>query len=211
MSHHASRLLPVGASVGASGQFVLARFVRAGLRSFAVLLLAGGLTTTAAPVLTESQLKATFVFNFVKFTEWPANAFTNATAPIVIGVAGEDSFRRTLEDLVEGEVVSGRRLVVKRVDSSEEFSAYHVLFLSRIAKDRLLVLLAALKNKPVLTISDLDRFCEQGGMINLVLLASGTVQPQVNCAAANLAGVQISSRLLNLPSVRLVATERQPR
>jgi hypothetical protein len=157
--------------------------------------------------VSEYQVKAAFVFNFVKFTDWPASTFTNAKAPIVIGVVGENPFGHTLDDLVKGELVCGHPLVVKRFQTGEAFSACHVLFVSRPAKESLPALLAALRNKPVLTVSELDRFCEQGGMINLVLAGSGTVQPEINAAAARLAGVQISSKLLNLPTVRLVQTE----
>ncbi len=192
--------------VGVSRRIVLVRFIRVVLRMFTVLVLVANLTAVAAPGLTEYQLKATFVFNFVKFTDWPASAFTNATAPIVIGVVGENPFNRTLDELVKGEAVNGHALVVKCFNNGEGFSGCHVLFISRSEKDHLPTLLAALKNKPVLTVSDLDRFCEQGGMINLVLSTSGTVHPEINPTAARIAGVQISSRLLNLPTVRLVET-----
>ncbi len=79
--------------------------------------------------------------------------------------------------------------------------------MSRSEKDRLSRLLEELKQKPVLTVSDLDQFCQQGGMINLVLSAGNTVKPEINPDAARSASVQISSKLLNLPLVRLVKTK----
>ena len=191
-----------------SRRFVLARLASVGLRIFSVVALLVNLTASAASGPTEYQVKAAFVFNFVKFTDWPATGFTNSKAPIIIGVVWENPFGHTLEDLVKDELVYGRSLVVRHFQPEEDFSASHVLFISRAEKEWLPALLASLKNKLVLTVGDLDRFCEQGGMINLVLSSSGTVQPEINPAAARLTGVQISSKLLNLPTMRLVQTER---
>ncbi len=155
----------------------------------------------------EYQLKAAFLFNFVKFTEWPPAAFSNATAPLVIGVLGDDPFGSALDDLMNGERINGRFIVINRFQSGDDANACHVLFVSRSEKDRLSRLLEELKQKPVLTVSDLDQFCQQGGMINLVLSAGNTVKPEINPDAARSVSVQISSKLLNLPLVRLVKTK----
>lgn len=56
----------------------------------------------------------------------------------------------------------------------------------------------------MLTLGDLDQFCQQGGMINLVLSPGGTVKLEINPAAARAAGVRLSAKLLNLSSVRVV-------
>ena len=206
MNCHASTLLPGTALVGAVGRLALARVLRGLLRRLALLVLVADLAAVAGPGFTEYQLKATFVFNFVKFTDWPSAAFTNVSEPIIIGVAGENPFDQTLDELVAGETVYGRRIAVKRFNRGMDYSACHVLFISRSEKDRLAEMLESLKNKSVLTVSDLDQFCEQGGMINLALSSGGTVQPEINPTVARLAGLQISSRLLNLPTVRLVET-----
>lgn len=190
-----------------SRRWAWSRLVNYCCRLCAGLVCLAGLTASSASSPTEYQVKAVFVFNFVKFTDWPVTAFTNATAPVIIGVVGEDPFGRQLDNLVKDETVCGRPLVVKRFRDGEEVAGCHVLFISRSARESLPALLANLKHKPVLTVGDCDRLCEQGGMINLVLSANGTVQPEINPAAARLAGVQISSRLLNLPTVRLVQTE----
>jgi hypothetical protein len=172
------------------------------------LMTAGwGLAADKPAAASEYQLKAAFLFNFVKFTEWPSSAFASATAPVVICVLGEDPFGRTLDDLVKGESINGRPIVVQRLAHGEAPSVCHVLFISRSEKKELLPWLQNLMKRPVLTVSDLDGFCEAGGIINLVLSSSGTVRPEINPEAARAAGIQISSRLLKLPTVRLVKTQ----
>src|SRR5580698_5307341 len=55
---------------------------------------------------TEYQVKALFLFNFAKYVEWPAAVFTNATAPITIGVLGTDPFGDSLQHAVAGKTVN---------------------------------------------------------------------------------------------------------
>ena len=82
-------------------------------------------------------VKAAFIYNFTKFTDWPANAFPSAAAPLVIGIVGEDPFGKTIDDVVNGEVVRDRPLVVKRLRADGDLRSCHVLFISRSEKDRL--------------------------------------------------------------------------
>src|SRR5580704_16548614 len=75
---------------------------------------AGFLTTARAlaqPAL-EYEVKAAFLLNFTKFIEWPATAFADAESPFALCILGKDPFGRVLDDIVGGEVVGARKLVV---------------------------------------------------------------------------------------------------
>jgi hypothetical protein len=50
----------------------------------------------------ECQVKAAYLFNFLKFMEWPAEAFVDPHAPIVIGIVGDDPFGDALPQVVLG-------------------------------------------------------------------------------------------------------------
>ncbi|MGH9611632.1 MAG: YfiR family protein, partial [Bryobacteraceae bacterium] len=69
----------------------------------------------AADAPLEYQVKAAFLLNFTKFVEWPAAAFAASDSPIAICVLGDDPFGGALDQIVEGEVVNGRKLVIQRV------------------------------------------------------------------------------------------------
>jgi hypothetical protein len=163
------------------------------------LWLAGGWAVAAESPegVSEYQVKAAFIYNFTKFTDWPTNAFTSADAPLVIGIVGEDPFGKTMDDVVRGEVVRDRPLVVKRLRPGEDFRSCHVLFISRSEKDHLRELLGQLKGRPVLAVGDTSGFAEQGGTVNFVLVQK-TVKMEINQAAAAAAGLQISAKLLKL-------------
>ena len=145
----------------------------------------------------EYQVKAAFLFNFTKFTDWPPKAFPSSNAPIVIGIVGEDPFGKTIDDVVSGEAVGGHPLIVKRLRADDDLRNCHLLFISRSEKERLPALLTQLKGSPVLSVSEIDGFAAQGGMVNL-LLANKTVKMEINQAVAEHAGLQISAKLLKL-------------
>ena len=149
---------------------------------------------------TDYDLKAVYLFRFTQFTDWPANAFTSTNAPIVIGIVGDDPFGKTLDDVVKGESVRGHPLVIKRLNSSDDLQSCQMLFICRNEKEQLPALLQKLKGNPILTMGDDDGFAESGGMVNLVLV-DGKVKLEINPAAAEQAGLQISGKALRLAHI----------
>jgi hypothetical protein len=153
----------------------------------------------------EYEVKAVFLYNFARFVEWPETAFTNSEAPFVIVVAGEDPFGQALDDAVAGEQVRNRRLIVKRIRSSDPIPDCHLLFISRSEKDRLAEISRGLRRQPTLIVADTPRGAERGAMVNLVVQDS--VRMEINQLAAEAAGLHISSKLLGLAKI----VESEPR
>jgi len=136
-----------------------------------------------------------FLFNFTQFVEWPAEAFADPTAPLVIGVLGEDPFGAFLDETVRGERANGRSLIVARYRRIQEIGNCQVLFISRSESDRLGQILASLAGKPILTVADVDGFTRRGGVIRLATL-SGKIRLRINLDSAKAAKLTISSKLL---------------
>jgi hypothetical protein len=162
----------------------------------AALLAAPGRAAWTQPAVSESDIKAAFLYNFTKFVEWPSAAFADARSPLKICVLGEDPFGKTLRALMDEEV-GGRPLSLLRLDNLSNPAACHVLFISRSEKKRLPQILASLDDAPVLTVGDTPEFFEQGGIINFILEGS-KVRFEINQEAAERAGIKISSKLLAL-------------
>jgi hypothetical protein len=145
----------------------------------------------------EYQLKSAFLFNFAKFVEWPPEAFSSSTAPLVFGVLGENPFGEHLENTVRNKTINGRKIVVKTVTSPDEAKTCHILFISTSERRRLREILEALRSSSVLTVGEMDRFIEAGGMINFVL-ENNKIRFQISDQAARNARLKISSKLLSL-------------
>jgi hypothetical protein len=151
-------------------------------------------------VAREYQVKAVFLFNFVQFVTWPAAAFPDPQWPITIGILGNDPFGPFLEAAVQGEVIDGRSLTVKRFQQIEEVSGSHMLFVSKSESGRLGQILAAVQGKSILTVGETAAFARQGGIINFITVDS-KVRYEINVEAAKRANLDISSKLLRLAKI----------
>jgi hypothetical protein len=110
-------------------------------------------------------------------------------------VHGPNPFGTMLDELVQGEAIGGRRLSVRRVDSSG-LESCHVLYLSAAAADRAAVL-QKVGARPVLTVSDAPHFLDEGGIIQLRVV-DRRVRFEIDSAAASRANLRLSSQLLRL-------------
>jgi hypothetical protein len=169
------------------------------LTSVLLLVRGAGLAgqTAQAP---EYQVKAVFLLNFAQFVDWPADAFPDADTPVVIGVLGDDPFGGVLDQTVRGERLGGRSFQVRRYQRVDEIKICHILFIARSEESRPEGILAGLKNRPILTVSDVDGFAERGGMIRFVT-DRNRIRLQINPPAAEAAHLTISSKLLRLAEI----------
>ena len=154
----------------------------------------------ATLVAREYDLKAAYLVNFTKFVAWPPAGFNQPSAPLVIGLLGEDPFGEILDRTVRSQVVNNHPLVIKRFKRGEDPGGCHLLFISRSEKEGLPEIVRGLQGRGVLLVSEMDQFLDQGGMINLYLEAD-LVKFAANPEAAERAGLKISSKLLGLAKV----------
>jgi hypothetical protein len=148
----------------------------------------------------EYQIKAVFLFNFAQFAEWPARSFTGEKSPFVIGILGDDPFGSYLDEVVKDEKIGARPLVVRRRQEIRELEDCHILFVSRSESARLDQIVATLKGRGILTISDAEAFTRVGGVVRFVM-EGGKVRLRINVEAAKAAGLTISSKILRSSTI----------
>ncbi len=160
---------------------------------FAAFLLLLSAAAGAQGVPLEYRVKAAYLYNFVKFVEWPAGA---GAGPLVICVAGRNPFGDVLNETVQGETVNGRPLETRVV--LEPDPACRVLFIPQGAAAA--TYLRATRGTPTLTIGEARDFIAQGGIVNF-LVENGNVRFEIDAEAAERGNLKISSRLLRLARV----------
>lgn len=163
-----------------------------GRRWFYVLALLGCALAGTAERLPEYSVKALFLYNFLKFTEWPGPA----KKELGLCVFGADPFGEAL-DAIEGKTAHGLPVRIRRGVNSEEVKECHLVFVNEPDRPRLLRLLRQWEGKAVLTVGEAEDFVQSGGMIGLVLEES-RVQFQVNLRRVEREGIKISAQLLKL-------------
>jgi hypothetical protein len=143
------------------------------------------------------QLKAAFLLNFARFTEWPAIA---ADAPLVLCVMGDDLVLEALGTAARGQRVAAHQLQVTRLVDQGLWKGCHLIFVGGTEQPRTTALLDAIRTAPILTVSDRTRFAESSGMIEL-FPKDGRMGFAVNVDALQRVGIRVSSRLLALARI----------
>jgi hypothetical protein len=171
-----------------------------------LVLLATRAAQAEAPTAAEYEVKAAFLFNFVKFVEWPPRALAGQDA-IVIGVLGQGPLGATLERTLAGKTVGERRIVARQLTTDSEAKTCHVVFIDAALAPQTGEILKGLEGASVLTVGESERFAEAGGMIGFKVEAN-KVRFEINRAAAEHAGLHLNSQLLKLATNVIGAPSR---
>lgn len=150
---------------------------------------------TFAQDVTEPALKAAYIYNFARFTEWPDAP--GPAQPLAMCVLGDAAVGDALERVVKGRQLSGRAVIVSRVMAAGPKPACHVLYVSTDMAADVSRAVAAVQDAPVLTIGDAVNFTRVGGIAQF-FFERGQLHFNVNRQAVKRSRLQISSRLLAL-------------
>ena len=161
-----------------------------GLRALIGALLPLLWSAAAAAEPTDTAVKAAFLPRFARYVTWPASAMPKGSDPFVLCVIGRDPFGAMLDDAARSQLIDGRRIVVRRLDSAAAADGCHIIFVS----GRTDVLSTAAG--PILTVTDASSGGTRG-IINFVI-ANGRVRFFIDERSAAQRGLSISSRLLAL-------------
>ena len=143
---------------------------------------------------TEYEVKATYLYKFGRFVEWPAKAESEFFS---ICVLGQDPFGPALNAIIANETIAGKSVVAKRIPAPQDAVNCRVLFIGSSENTRLKQILTTLRDTSVLTVSDLPEFTQHGGMVQFIS-EGGRVRFEVNLATAERAGLTLSSELLKV-------------
>lgn len=175
------------------------RFRRPG-RIWMLLILFTSLSTGEIhgqpPVGSEYQVKAAFIYNFARFTQWPEDAFPSPDSPLILCFIASEPDAEILLAL-EDKLVRSRRLVVRKLDSDSDSSldGCHIVYLATGEVEIIRRSLALTRGRAVLSIGQSDAFIRQGGVINF-FEREQRLRFAVNLDAADEAGLKFSSQML---------------
>lgn len=146
--------------------------------------------------INEYTIKAAFIYNFARFTEWP-----DESKELRVCIYGKDPFGASIDKL-NGKQSNGRIIKVIRTRSIEEVKSCHIAFLNIIPPERRLYARALrdIEGANVLTISDAEGVVGFGVMIGLKI-DNDKVAFDVNHTVAKASEIEISAKLLRLAKV----------
>jgi hypothetical protein len=160
----------------------------------AALLLSS--STAAAQAVTEPSLKAAFIYNFAKFTEWPPGVLS-ASTPFVACVLGDATVGDALERAVHGRLLWGRAITVSRLQLEGNTRPCHLLYVAGVSAAQTEQVLVSVRGAPVLTISEADDYGPLGSIARL-FVENGRLRFALSLDLAKRSRLQLSSKLIIL-------------
>lgn len=166
----------------------------------AVVLAVASLAISRRVIAEETQseygLKAAFVFNFLKFTEFPGRV----DGSIYICVFGDAEVFESFESL-RGRQMYDRSLVVERFKSTSGVSLCDVVFVAVSSPRPFRELLRAFEDRPVLLVGEEEGFLGAGGVVRF-FMQDGKIRFRIYPKQAQQRGLKLSSKLLALADIK---------
>jgi hypothetical protein len=181
---------------------------RAAAALCAALCLAAGAAPAQPRSAEPEDIKAAFVYHFGKFVEWPPEALS-ARPHAALCVLGDDRFADTLAETLVGKTLHDRPVQVRAVHGEDDLADCTVLYFAAGTEDRFQLVREQVISRGTLTVGDSPAFARAGAVISFVVV-DNKMRFIINAAAADRAGLKVSSQLLKL-AVEVTGMPEEPR
>lgn len=154
------------------------------------------------------KVKAALLLNFIKYANFPKDAFPTDKSPIEVLVVGEDPFGSILAKTFAKKKLHGRTIVIKRSATVPKTMDAHLVFAGGLKDKERTALIKLSKKRPCLLIGDTPGFAAAGGFINLYLL-KGKVKFEVNVERQGDTKIKLKAELLKLARIVKPSEEKE--
>ncbi|SFU28553.1 YfiR family protein [Pseudoduganella namucuonensis] len=145
----------------------------------------------------ENKIKATYVYKFASYVDWPPAETAAGGAPFVIGIVDADGLAEELKKLSAVHPLKNRPVQVRLLAAGAVPPGLQLLYIGQGAARRARGLLDNVAAQPVLTVTESAGLLAAGSVINLVLVDE-RIRFEVSLPQAEARRLKISSRLLDV-------------
>jgi hypothetical protein len=149
------------------------------------------IVTTAYMQTTIPKAQTLFIYNFSRLMEWPPEY---RTGNFVIGVLGTSEVASELEAYTKGKKVGVQDIEIIRYKTPQEIANCHILFVPFSRTKQVPEVIAALKGKSTLIITEKAGALDEGAAINFVMIED-KMKFELRAENANKYGIKLSSKL----------------
>ena len=154
----------------------------------------------------DKELMALYLYNFLLFVDWPEDS-CGTTNIINVTIHGDSLIFKALSPMA-GTEIRGKTLHLKNSNTLKDLvGPCQVIFISASKQAGLPGILEKIKNRCILTLSDMEGFAQKGGMVYFELPArkpNGKKKGKkfkINLSAIERSGLKIRSRLLRISDI----------
>ncbi len=150
------------------------------------------------PLIASSQqsnseaIKAALSYNFAKYTHWPETSGHEYLTFCYFNSAYRNGFEK-----LTNKTVAEKKIRLKQVTSVNDTAQCQLIYVDNQDRHKLKRLLLYLDKKPILTVSDMTGFIDDGGMIEIVN-QDNKLRFKVNLEQLEQQGLMLSSQVLKL-------------
>lgn len=180
----------------------LAAFIAVGILALAAARQTAAQDSDASAVINrEYAIKATFLYHFSTYVQWPAEAAPHENQPFVIGLYQSDPFGTALSQIAQSKTVAGHPIEVRVLKSTEGIAQCQILFVPKsVTPEQRAEALRATKNLLILVVGETDDFIERGGSVQF-FLEGNKMRFAFSAELAKRADLKVSSKLLSLAKI----------
>ena len=168
---------------------------------FLVLLLSSviPLTTLSATASPEYAVKAAYIYNILRFVEWPHDESFVERDDIKICILGNNIFGQYLEP-IKNKTIKGKPIRISQKHSLQQTLGCQLVFVSDTEPYPLRDLARTLGDKRIVVVGNNLEFVNNGGMFSFYV-ENNKVRLALNKDALERSGLEISSLLLEVCTI----------
>lgn len=145
----------------------------------------------------ETNYKAysVYVYNFIKYIEWPEDS---KKGDFIIAVIGNSGITPELKNLAATKKANGQTIVIKQYATVAEVEHCQILYIASGKSSLLKEAVEKTKNMSALLIAEREGLAKKGAGINFVTLEDDTLKFEVNKKVIEAHNLKIPKVLVNL-------------
>ena len=144
---------------------------------------------------TNYKTYSVFLYSFTKYIEWPTEA---RNGEFVIAVLGNQKLLQEMQTAVAGRKAGTQTIKIVESKSLDDLNQVHMVFISDLKSGTTDDVVARLKGKPVLIVTERDGLVKKGAGVSFVVAEDNTLKFQVNEQALTEHKLKASSAIISL-------------
>ncbi len=146
---------------------------------------------------TNAHIKATFIYNFTRYIEWPAEYKKGS---FVIGILGETRMLQELTSMKQKTSRGNQPFQITKFSSVNSINKCHMIFIARSRSHELGLVVKKMKDFKTLIITEKPGLIEKGAGINFVI-DNNKQGFEINRGSIKDHGLSLSSNLVAFATV----------
>lgn len=136
-----------------------------------------------------------FVYNFMKYIEWPE---AQSKGDFILGVYGDSPIMKELQSLASLKKLKGRNIIVKKITSDNEAEGCHLVYIVPSKSNIIKTFSESNRGKPLLIVAEREGMAKKGAAMSFVTMENDQLKFDINKAIIEKQNLKIPQSLIAL-------------